>query len=267
MRVDYHIHTSRCGHAHGSMQEYIEVARNLGLREIGFSDHAPMYWLPPDKRDPGIAMQVADLQGYIDEVQSLAAKTRDLEIRLGLELDYIPGFEKQAAEIVAGYPFDYIIGSIHFIEGWAFDDPSQMEEYGRRKAEDIYRDYFSLLCQSAVSGLFDSIAHPDLVKKFGCKPEGDLTTYYREAARSFVTGGVCVEVNTAGLRWTAKEIYPSLEFLHICRLEGVPVVTGSDAHAPDQVGRALAEARDMLLEVGYDKVALFRKRQRRLVKL
>lgn len=267
MMSDYHIHTSRCGHARGEMPQYLAEAWKKGLKEIGISDHVPMYWLSPDLRDPGLAMSEGEFPGYIDEVRLMAAGCPDVKVLLGVEADYIPGFEAEAARILSGRPFDYIIGSVHFIDGWAFDSPHQLDEYSRRDIDEVYRQYFDLICRAASSGLFDIIAHPDLVKKFGYRPRENPASLYRQAARAFAGAGVCVEVNTAGLRWPTGEIYPSLEFLKICREEGVPAVTGSDAHDPETVGRSFGKARDLLLEAGYSEVARFSERRRRLVKI
>ncbi len=264
MMIDYHIHTSRCGHARGKMSEYVEEARKKGLAEMGFSDHGPMYWLTPDLRDPGLAMAEDEFPRYLEEVSALGKMYPDVNIRLGVELDYIPGFEKQAARLLSGLPLDYVYGSVHFIGGWAFDSPRQLEEYGRRDIKEVYRQYFNLLCGAADTGLFDIMAHPDLVKKFGHRPAKELTELYLQAARTFARAGVCVEVNTAGLRWPAGEIYPSAEFLWLCQREGVPAVTGSDAHDPESVALDFHLALALLKEAGYRKVALFRDRQRRL---
>lgn len=267
MTCDYHIHTSRCGHARGEMRQYVEEARKKGLTEMGFADHVPMYWLPRERRDPGLAMPEGDFPGYVAEVAELAGSSPGIDIRLGVEVDYIPGHEEEAAAILKGRPFDYVIGSVHFIDGWAFDSPHQLEEYGRREIGEVYREYFDLICRAAGTGLFDIMAHPDLVKKFGYRPGTGLGELYRQTARALARAGVCVEVNTAGLRWPAGEIYPSLEFLKICRTEGVPAVTGSDAHAPDQVGMAFGQARDLLLAAGYSEVVRFRGRRRMMVKI
>lgn len=264
---DYHIHTCRCGHATGEVQEYIDSALKKGLKEIGFADHAPMYWLPMGKRDPGIAMGECDLAGYVDEIIEAALKNDTLTVRLGIELDYIPGYEKEAISLLGDYAFDYVIGSVHFIDGWAFDHPDLIDEYNHRDIDQIYRNYFNLLSQAAVSGIYDIMAHPDLVKKFGYRPQGKLTDYYKQAAAAFAKGDVCVEVNTAGLRWSSGEAYPSLEFLKICREEGVPASVGSDAHSPEQVGFGFAEAKELLLAAGYSEIAVFEKRKRKMVKL
>ncbi|MFZ5647242.1 MAG: histidinol-phosphatase HisJ family protein [Bacillota bacterium] len=267
MIPDYHIHTSLCGHARGEMEQYVEEARKKGLKEMGFSDHVPMCWLTDECRYPGLAMDETELPGYVSRVLSLREKTPELSIRLGLEVDYIPGWEKGAGNIISQYPFDYIIGSVHFIDGWAFDHPSYIDGYGGRDIGEIYRNYFDLICRAAGSGVFDIMAHPDLVKKFGYRPDKASTDLYRQAARSFAAAGVCVEVNTAGLRVPAGEIYPSLEFLRLCRLEGVPASTGSDAHAPELVGANFSEAVELLKEAGYDEVAMFSGRRRKMMKI
>ncbi|MCL6478703.1 MAG: histidinol-phosphatase HisJ family protein [Peptococcaceae bacterium] len=267
MMPDYHIHTARCGHARGEMPQYIARAREKGLKEIGFADHVPMYWLPAERRDSGLAMAEDHFPGYMEEVLSLRGEHPDIDILLGVEVDYVPGWEKEASRILSGHPFDYVIGSVHYIDGWAFDSPRQVDGYGRRDIESIYRDYFDLLCRAAASGLFDIIAHPDLVKKFGHRPGKVPTELYRQAAGAFARAGVCVEVNTAGLRYPAGEIYPSLEFLRLCRVEGVPATTGSDAHDPDLVGAGFDQAEKLLLEAGYREVAIFRGRRRKMVRI
>lgn len=267
MIPDYHIHTSLCGHAGGDMEQYVEEAGKKGFKEIGFSDHVPMYWLAAECRDPGLAMDDLEFPGYVSRVLSLRESSPELSIRLGVEVDYIPGWESEAGKIISAYPFDYVIGSVHYIDGWGFDNPALIGEYSRRQLGEIYRQYFDLICGAAKSGIFDVIAHPDLVKKFGYRLSPAPVELYRRAARAFAGAGVCLEVNTAGLRVPAGEIYPSLEFLRLCRLEGVPASTGSDAHAPELVGANFSEALELLKEAGYDEVAVFSRRQRMMMKI
>lgn len=267
MMTDYHVHTYRCGHARGEMREYVKEARKKGLREIGFADHAPVYWLPAEQRDPGLAMTEEQLSGYVAEVFRLREENPDINILLGVEADFIPGREAGLARMLSAHSFDYLIGSVHYIDGWGFDHPDTVDEYDRRDIEAVYRRYFELICRSAVSGLFDIIAHPDLIKKFGHRTEKPPVELYRQAARVFAKAGVCVEVNTAGLRYPAGEIYPAPEFLRWCRVEGVPAVTGSDSHAPEQVGSGFEQARELLLAAGYREVAVFRRRRREMVSL
>ena len=261
MIPDYHWHTARCGHAHGKMSEYVDEARSRGLAEVGFADHVPMYWLPAAERNSGLAMAGEEFPLYVQRVLELQGEARAPEIRLGVEADFIPGAGDELRNILIAYPFDYVIGSVHYINGWGFDNPDLVHEYGHRNLFEIYALYFEQLCAAARSGLFDIIAHPDLIKKFGYRlPEPPLDLY-REAALAFAEAGVCVELNTAGLRVAAAEMYPAREFLAECRRKGVPVTTGSDAHRPEQVGWGFDLAMDLLRDVGYKEIALFRGRK------
>jgi histidinol-phosphatase (PHP family) len=266
MLPDYHIHTWRCGHATGELNEYVEAARINGLKEIGFADHIPLYWLPEAARDPGLAMKEEDLKSYIEEVKRLQRNNPDLTVRLGIEADYIPGKAEKLADLLSAYPFDYLIGSVHYLNGWGFDHPDRRNEYSFREIKEVYASYFSLLQDAACSGIFDIIAHPDLVKKFGYRPKIDPSLWYEQTARVFARCGVCVEVNTAGLRAPAAEIYPALDFLRACRKYNVPVTTGSDAHSPAQVGYGWKEVRQWLQAAGYREVAFFCQRSSKLKK-
>ena len=250
MTADYHLHTSRCGHASGMMQEYVIAARASGIREIGFADHLPMYWLPQKKRDPGLAMSLVELPGYIAEVQTLREQNPDLIIRLGIEADYIPGQEAQLRDLLAAHPFDYVLGSVHFIDGWGFDNPGLVEEYGHRDIDEIYRNYFDLVQRAALSGLFNVMAHPDLVKKFGFRPAVEPVELYEVTAATFRRAGVMAELNTAGLRAPVRELYPGpLLLAALCR-QGIPLVLGSDAHAPQQVGAGINQAYKVVQDEG-----------------
>ncbi|MFA7467117.1 MAG: histidinol-phosphatase HisJ family protein [Desulfotomaculaceae bacterium] len=259
---DYHIHTARCGHASGGMKEYVEQALTLGLKEIGFADHVPMYWLAEGDRDPELAMPECDLADYVAEIGKLRGLYPDITIRLGIEADYIPGYEEKLRRILERYRFDYVLGSVHYVDGWGFDNPAYIQRYETCDLDELYFRYFKLVRQAAQSRLFDIMAHPDLVKKFGFKPRCNLQVLYDETARVFAEAGVCVEINTAGLRVPTGEIYPAEGFLRACRNNGVPVTTGSDAHLPNQVGHQFDSALDLLTRVGYIKVALFNARKK-----
>lgn len=267
MLPDYHWHTARCGHATGEMEQYVLAAKAIGLREVGFADHIPMYWLGDKEADPTLAMAYAELPLYINNVMLLRGRHPELKLRLGLEVDYIPGQESRAQEIISRYSFDYIIGSVHYLNGWGFDDPRLAHRYLDLDIKEIYHSYFHELVSSAACGIFDIIAHPDLIKKFGHRPEDEPLDLYRQAAEAFAAAGVCMEVNTAGLRNPAREIYPSLGFLKICRQYNVPVVTGSDAHKPGQVGADFNLARQLLREAGYEQVVVFEGRRRHFVNI
>lgn len=262
MPVDYHIHTKMCGHAEGEMEEYIAAAQKMGLQEIGFSEHIPMYFLPAAERDPSVAMRDDELPGYVQKVKELQERYYPWPIKLGIEADYAPGMETKLTQILRQYDFDYIMGSIHFINGWGFDNPAHIDNYRTCDLGELYRDYFRILGQAAASGLFDTLAHPDLIKKFGFSPAGDLTGLYREALQQISDSGVCVELNTAGLRVPKKEIYPSPEFLRLCFENKVPVTLGSDAHKPGLVGADFDVATALLRTIGYKQVVIFDKRNR-----
>ncbi len=264
--VDNHLHTRLCGHATGEVEEYIEVAVRMGIREVGFCDHLPLYFLPPGKTIPGYAMGVKDLPCYVEMIERYASRA-PVPVKLGIEADYIPGYEEELAALLSLYPFDYVTGSVHFIDGWGFDNPVEMMEYNRREIDLVYEQYFTLTKQAALTGLFDVMAHPDLIKKFNFRPACDLSLLYEETARAFKKAGVCVEVNTAGLRYPAREIYPGLELLKIFFRHGLPVTLGSDAHSPDQVGAGLSSAIKLVKSVGYTEIATFSGRRRKFVKI
>lgn len=265
MLVDYHIHTFRCGHAVGTVSEYVAEARKKGLREFGIADHLPLYWLPEDRRDPGLAMPWSDLEVYIEEVQQAQRENPDLSIKLGLETDYVPGHEAELEKILRHLPLDYVLGSVHFLGDWAFDDPDRVEQYQQHDIRELYSRYFKTVQQGAATGLFDIMSHPDLIKKFGFKPGGSLTDLYLETVKVFKEADVCVDVNAAGWRYPCRELYPAPEFLQLCYQYGVPVTLGSDAHKPRQVGEGLARAVALLKEIGFRQVAVFKQRRRSML--
>ncbi len=267
MPVDYHCHTARCGHAQGTVEEYLRRARALGLEEVGFADHLPQYFLPPGRRDPGLAMAEEELADYVAEVLAAAAAGPGPAVRLGCEADYVPGREADLAAFLRAHPFDYVLGSVHYLDGWGFDNPAHRNGYATRDRGELIVTYFRLVQRAATSGLFDVLAHPDLIKKFGPRLPPGLTSLYEETVRAIKKADVCVEVNTAGLRHPVQEIYPTEEFLRLCRAHRVPVCLGSDAHRPADVGAGLEQAVALLREVGYREIALFRGRRRILREL
>lgn len=264
---DYHIHTSLCGHAEGEMEEFVKAAVAKEMAEIGFADHLPMYFRAEAERDPSIAMTEAQLPIYFAEIQRLKAKYPNIGIKCGIEADYIPGQEQQLEKILQSHKFDYVLGSIHFLDQWGFDDSRYLSVYEGWSIDELYVKYFGVLKQAAASGLFDVLAHPDLIKKFGFRPNGSLDTLYDEVVRVISRYDMCVEVNTAGWRYPAGEMYPSLGFLEACYHYQIPVSLGSDAHCPDQVGQDLDRAVQILKGIGYRKVATFHQRRREMVQL
>lgn len=256
-KVDYHMHTPLCGHAVGQPEEYVEQAVRVGLSEIGFSDHAPLV----SHQDPRYTMAKDQLPLYHGMIEAVQKKFKNFTIKLGLEADYIPGFEDATRKILEGYPYDFVIGSIHFIDRWAFDDPQEKVKWRDKDINTVYRDYYKLLRQSASSGLFDIMGHVDLVKKFGHRATENLTSEVESTAKVFKDSGVAVEVNTSGLRKPVQEIYPSLSVLEIYRKAGVPITFSSDSHDPQDVGKDYDKAKALALEAGYTEYRVFKQRK------
>jgi histidinol-phosphatase (PHP family) len=256
VRTDYHIHTTLCHHAVGEAIEYVQAAKKAGLTEIGFADHNPM----PEQFDEW-RMSIQDLPRYLEMVEEV--RSAGLSVRLGLECDFIEGYESWIETLAGKAPWDYFIGSVHYIApGWEVDNPKYLSRFREFPVEDIWALYWKHYVRCIESGLFDFVAHPDLAKKFGYRPSGDLRRYYEPAIESMAARNVAFEINTAGLRKDAKEIYPALEFLQLAREAGVAMLINSDAHAPEEVGYKFDRARDLARQAGYSKVCRFEKRQR-----
>ena len=267
MFADYHLHTPLCGHAVGAPLEYVAAARACGLDEIGFSDHCPM---PGTEPFDDWRMRRADLPRYLDMVAEARERSAPFPVRLGLECDFIAGQEGWIEELAGLAPWDYLIGSVHYVApGWAVDDPQFIGRYTATGAatEEIWTAYWRAYERCAASGLFDFVAHPDLVKKFGHRPPGDLRRFYEPAIAAAAAGNVAVEISTAGLRKPVGELYPAAGFLALAREARVPVVINSDAHTPQEVGQDFDQAARAARAAGYREVARFAGRHRRAVPL
>jgi len=255
--IDCHIHTERCGHAAGTVDECARSAVEQGLYGIALTEHLAL----PDEFDPdrNLSMPARELEAYLAEVQTARARYPDLKIVTGLEADFLPGREGQTAAALEqararSNGATFVLGSVHFIGTWAFDDPSHVEAWDEHDADEAWREYFALWIQAAESGLFDVMAHPDLVKKFGHFPSFDPTQLYSECAAAAARAGVLAEVSTAGLRKPVGELYPGKALLgEFCRA-GVRVTVGSDAHTPSEVGFMIDAAYDALAAAGYEVV-------------
>jgi histidinol-phosphatase (PHP family) len=266
--VDYHVHTARCGHAVGAMERYVERAIETGLVELGFSDHLFMYWLPPDQRDPVLGMAEWEHDYYIEDVERCRRSyASDITIRLSTEADYIAGHELELEAVLGRYDWDYVIGSVHFLNGWGFDDSRYRAGYDEWDIDALYARYFEVVGDSAETGLFDTIGHTDLVKKFGNWPTQPLDAAYSQLAKRFARAGVCVEVNTAGLRRLAEQPYPHPDLLRACREAGVATTFGSDAHTPGDVSADFETAVELMRSVGYQEFVTYAARRRQMVPL
>jgi histidinol-phosphatase (PHP family) len=281
MLTDYHVHLrtddlrASAAESHFTAENaarYRAVADERGIAELGVSEHVYRF------------SQALELwrhpfwEGYAhDDLDEYCAFVREqTDLRLGIEADFVPGAEDRTANLLEARDFDYVVGSVHFIRDGAVD----MDDYSvwgsGRGTEEIWRRYFATVAESAASGLFDIIAHPDLVKYWGPThpgpthparaggrvPEGDLRRYYEPAVEAIAEAGAAVEVSTAGLRKPAGEIYPAPAFLSMCVEAGVPVALSSDAHVPEDVGRDYDRALELLAHVGVVELSTFEGRRR-----
>jgi histidinol-phosphatase (PHP family) len=271
MLTDYHIHL-RSDDPEASAAEYFssanveryrEVARERGIAELGVSEHVYRFRQALEVWQHPFWVKYAK-----DDLDEYCAFVRDeTDLRLGIEADFVPGGEDRMANLLEARDFDYVIGSVHFLREGAVD----MDDYSvwdsgptrPRSAEEVWRRYFQTIGESARSGLFDVVAHPDLVKYWGDgarRPDGDLRRYYELAIDGIAESGVAVEVSTAGLRKPAGELYPAPGFLQMALDAGARVALSSDAHRPQDVGADYEQALALLEQLGVRELCVFDRR-------
>jgi histidinol-phosphatase (PHP family) len=272
MLTDYHLHLrpDDAGTAASdyfteeNVERYLEAAREAGVGEIGVAEHVYRFrqaleiWRHPF----WIEQAVDDLGAYCEFVRSTP-------LRLGIECDFVPGAEDRTATLLESHDFDYVVGSVHFIgEGAGAVDHEDWDVWTTRgDPDDVWRRYFETLAEAARSGLFDILAHPDLVKVWGearPAPARDPRHYYEPAIEAIAESGVAVEVSTAGLRKPAREIYPAPAFAELCVEAGASFALSSDAHSPEHVGYEYARAVEFLEQFGVGEICAFERRERRL---
>jgi histidinol-phosphatase (PHP family) len=269
--TDYHVHlrpddegTEAADYfTEANVDRYLDAAAEHGIEELGVSEHVHRFsqalriWDHPFWRREA----TDDLDAYCEFVRSTP-------LRLGIEADFIPGAEDRIASVLEARDFDYVIGSVHFLGDRAVDDDREYDVWeGRGDPDAVWRRYFETLAQAARSGLFDVLAHPDLVKVWGAArplPERDPRVYYEPAIDAIAASGVAVELSTAGLRKPVGELYPAPAFAELCVEAGAPFALSSDAHLPDQVGYGYDRALQLLGELGVDRICVFEGRRRRL---
>ena len=258
MVPDYHIHTPLCKHAEGETAEYLRAAGLRDLPEICFTDHVPN----PDQYDPKNRMTLEEFPRYKQMVRALAVSGAPAAL-FGVEADYYQGCEKFLREWLPRQELDLVLGSIHYIENWGFDNPAERAVWDNVDVADTWRSYFELVGRLADTKLFDVVGHFDLPKKFGHRPpEKTLKKIVGPALDKIAGAEMAVEINTSGLRRPVKEIYPSLIVLEMARARGIPICFGSDAHKPDEVGYKFAAALELAKSAGYSKAARFSGRRK-----
>ena len=258
--ADHHMHTPLCQHATGPMEDYIERGIERGLRAVGFSDHNPL----PDGLGANVRMKESELDYYVQRVLDLRYQYRGkIDVLLGLELDYIPGLEPYLEKQIARYPWDYIIGSVHYM-----DPDCRVGSWSRHFTADVdehYARYFQLMRQLAASGLCDILAHFDVVKRTGHAPTPRALEEAKRTLEAIAPTGLCIEINTSGYRHPElpePQPYPSLPLaLHAHQL-GIPLLVNSDAHAPDQVAMKFAEMESWLKQNNCRRLVQFSERKK-----
>ncbi|DAB27943.1 MAG: histidinol phosphate phosphatase [Sulfurimonas sp. RIFOXYD12_FULL_33_39] len=258
MIIDLHNHTKLCNHAEGEIFEYVEKAIECGTKYFGFSEHAPMNF------DKKYRIDFEQMKNYEDAV--LIAKERyknKIEILLGYEVDYL---KNHMDNRVLNADVDYLIGSVHFINEWGFDNPEFIGRYENENIDVIWQKYFSAIEEMAKTELFDIVGHLDLIKIFKFMPKSDINQIAKNALVAIKKADMSIEINVAGFRKPIGEAYPSLSLLKEAKKLDIPITFASDAHKPEQVGIFNDEAVKMAKDAGYNECVFYRKRKREFIK-
>lgn len=271
MRIDYHTHHERCGHAVGKLEDYVKRGIAMGLEQLGLSDHLPLIHVDPATYYPEMAMPLEELPRYVEECLSLKERYRGIiDLRVGLEADYIEGYEEQITELLAPYPWDYLIGSVHFLGEWDITDYRQVHGWEGKDPLEVYRRYYDAVRKSALSGIYDIIGHMDVIKRFGYGPtspedQAAVREMERSTLQAIADSGIAMELNASGLTKPCAEMFPAQHVLQEALELGIPLTLGSDAHDPAKLGEGLEEARKQLWDTGFRQLAVFEGRKRTFV--
>jgi len=261
--IDYHIHTRLCKHANGVPEDYVKQAIKEGFFEIGFADHIPM----PNEYDPENRMTILELPGYINTINELKNRYSEIDIKLGIEADYFPKYIDYVKKVIDENRFDYVLGAVHFLGRWGIDNEKYIDEFKKRNINEVYREYFDTVKEAAETKIFDVIAHFDVIKKFGFKPENGYLEIATDALETIKENDICLEINTSGLRKEAKEIYPNDEIIFKAHELDIPITLGSDSHDSSEVGWHFSETIEKLKKIGFRKLCRFSGRKRSFLSL
>ena len=271
MLTDYHVHLRPDDDdtpperyfTTANAERYRVAAEEQGISELGVAEHIHRFTAALDVWEHPFWRRWArdDLDRYCEFVRD------ETDLRLGIEADFVPGREDRLANLLEEREWDYVVGSVHFLRDRALDT-DELSVWGAGESpERVWRRYFETVGESARSGLYDIVAHPDLVKVWGDparRPEGDLRRYYEPAVEAFAESGIAVEVSTAGLRKPVRELYPARPYLEMVVDAGCPIALSSDAHEPGQIGFRYEQALEALEQAGVTALAVFESRSRRL---
>jgi histidinol-phosphatase (PHP family) len=268
--TDYHLHlrpdedgtSAQHYFTAANVERYLAAAAGAGIEEIGVSEHVYRFTQALELwRHPFWEANASD------DLDAYCGFVRGTPLKLGLECDYIPGAEDRTASLLNRRDFDYVVGSVHFLGERAVDHSGWDIWEDGASPDRIWDSYFDSLAKCARSGLFDILAHPDLVKVWGrarALPNRDLRHFYEPAVEAIAESGIAIEVSTAGLRKPVDQIYPAPEFAEMCVDAGVDFALSSDAHLPAQVGYGYQQAIEFLKALGVKEICVFDRRSRRL---
>lgn len=253
--ITTHVHTNFCGHAVGTVEEMVAAASAAGITTVAITEH---YYLSSafDERDY-LSMHADRVDEYCAAVEAAREAHPELEVLLGTELDWLGRDEDRTITDDDLKRFDLILGSVHFVDTWPFDDPAQRDHWQDVGADDIWRRYFELWCDAASSRTpFTVMSHPDLVKKFGYLSSFNVNTLYSDAACAAQEAQRMIEVNTSGTYYTCQEMFPAQDLLReFCRA-GIPCTVGTDAHDPALVARDIEKGYRWMYDAGYRYVTV-----------
>jgi len=256
MRVDLHNHTTRCNHATGSMEDYVEKAIDLKIDIYGFTDHAPMDF------EPEYRMNINDIEQYENEVLFLKEKYKHkINILLGYEVDFMKN-QKYMEDKILNSNVDYLIGSVHFLDTWGFDNPAFLKEYENQNIDDIWIKYFNTIEDMAKSNYFNIVGHLDLIKVFKYMPNKDIKSIAYKAMKQIKKSNMTLEINSAGLRKPIKEQYPSKELLELAYELDIDITFSSDAHSVEQIGYKYDKVCTMAKDIGYTRCVSYEKKEK-----
>ncbi|MEA3498075.1 MAG: histidinol-phosphatase [Campylobacterota bacterium] len=259
MRIDLHNHTTLCNHATDTPQEYIEKAIELGIDIYGFSEHAPM-----KNFEDGYRLTIDKKEFYENQTLELKEKYKDkIDILLGYEVDFIEG--DYILDTIKDAKVDYLIGSVHYLNGWGFDNPEFIKEYETRDIDTIWQEYFDAVELMAKSGYFNIVGHLDLIKVFKFLPKKDIKSLALNSLKAIRKSGMAIEINCAGFRKPIGEQYPSISLLELAYELNIPITFSSDAHSVEQVGFRYEDAVNLAKSVGYKKCVYFKNKEMILV--
>lgn len=253
--ITTHTHTCFTNHGEGTVEELVSAAEAAGISTIAVTEHFPM----TDAFDPRhyIAMPASRMTEYLDAIKQAREDHPQLDIIIGCELDWLGVDEDRTLTDEDFAPFELILGSVHFVDRWPFDDPAQRGRWDEVGPDDIWRRYFEVWCEAVTSKApFHVMAHPDLAKKFGFYPSFDPQVLYDQAAEACAASGRMIEVNTSGEYYACKEMFPAPALLEAFCRAGVPCTVGTDAHKPEHVARGIEEAYRLMYKAGYRTVTV-----------